>query len=71
MDKDTHDVAGETVMICKHQYVWSRYCGAKVCDGCDDHEGLARCYCGWPAGEKLEDDIGDATWNGNEWEVDY
>ena len=32
---------------CKHEYIFSDYCGAKVCYGCDDHEGLARCYCGW------------------------
>lgn len=32
---------------CKHDYEWSRYCGAKVCNHCDKHEGLARCYCGW------------------------
>ena len=25
----------------------SRYCGAYVCDGCEYHDGLARCYCGW------------------------
>ena len=54
----------------KHEYHWSRYCGAKVCD-CGDHEGLARCYCGWPSGEKLEDDVGDSTFDGNTWDVDY
>jgi hypothetical protein len=25
----------------------SRYCGAVVCEECDHHNGLARCYCGW------------------------
>lgn len=25
----------------------NRYCGAYVCLDCNDHEGLARCYCGW------------------------
>jgi len=25
----------------------SSYCGAYVCDECDNHDGLARCYCGW------------------------
>ena len=60
-----------TVTTCKHDYFPSRYCGVKVCNSCGDHEGLARCYCGWPRGEKLEDDIGEATWNGDEWEVDY
>ena len=24
-----------------------RTCGAYVCLICDDHEGLARCFCGW------------------------
>lgn len=28
---------------------WSDHCGAWVCDTCDDHKGLARCYCGWAA----------------------
>jgi hypothetical protein len=32
---------------CKHEYVLSRYCGARVCNECDDHKGLVRCYCGW------------------------
>ena len=29
------------------EYTFSRYCGARVCDDCDDHRGLDRCYCGW------------------------
>lgn len=33
--------------MCKHEYRFSRYCGAQVCDHCGDHKGLARCYCGW------------------------
>ncbi len=32
---------------CDHEYEFSRYCGAQVCLSCDDHKGLARCYCGW------------------------
>lgn len=47
---------------------WSRGCGAFVCDVCDTHKGLCRCYCGWSAsggdgyreleemGEQIEDD---------------
>lgn len=35
---------------CEHRFEWNRYCGAKVCLGCEEHEGLARCYCGWSAG---------------------
>ena len=27
--------------------MWERYCGAFVCQDCDEHKGLARCYCGW------------------------
>lgn len=22
-------------------------CGCFVCDDCDHHDGLARCFCGW------------------------
>jgi hypothetical protein len=32
---------------CGSYYQFSRFCGAKVCIGCGDHKGLARCYCGW------------------------
>lgn len=35
---------------CQGHYYFQRYCGAYVCDTCDDHKGLARCYCGWSAG---------------------
>ena len=28
-----------------HDYHFNRYCGAHVCLNCDDHKGLARCYC--------------------------
>lgn len=35
---------------CRHEYEFRDFCGAKVCAGCDDHKGLARCYCGWSAG---------------------
>ena len=34
-------------MTCKHDYRFRRYCGAKVCSKCGDHDGLERCYCGW------------------------
>jgi hypothetical protein len=30
-----------------HDHVLDTFCGAKVCQVCDDHLGLARCYCGW------------------------
>lgn len=32
---------------CGGTYQFNRYCGAKVCDHCGDHKGLARCYCGF------------------------
>lgn len=28
---------------------FDRYCGAWVCGTCGQHDGLARCYCGWSA----------------------
>lgn len=28
---------------------FSNHCGAKVCNSCDAHQGLARCFCGWSA----------------------
>lgn len=55
----------------EHNYQWCKYCGAQVCVECDDHKGLGRCFCGWPRGEKLEDDIGDARFDGENWEVEY
>lgn len=33
----------------KHDYTFSKNCGCEVCDRCDHHKGLARCYCGWSA----------------------
>lgn len=32
---------------CGGEYHLQRSCGAMVCDRCDDHKGLARCFCGW------------------------
>ena len=36
-------------MAHKHEYAWSRGCGADVCEDwdCRDHQGLKLCYCGW------------------------
>jgi len=31
----------------EHVFDWSVYCGARVCDICDHHDGLERCFCGW------------------------
>lgn len=32
---------------CSGSMTFSRGCGVYVCDECDYHEGLARCFCGW------------------------
>jgi hypothetical protein len=34
-------------MPCTHDYYFNWYCAAYVCDLCDEHKGLARCFCGW------------------------
>jgi len=34
-------------MPCVHKYEFSRACGAHICEHCDDHKNLARCFCGW------------------------
>lgn len=36
---------------CSGHYWWRPYCAAYVCDRCDDHKGLARCFCGWRSGQ--------------------
>ena len=30
-----------------HDYTFDAFCCARVCAVCDDHMGLAHCYCGW------------------------
>jgi hypothetical protein len=30
-----------------HDYPFDRRSEAHACIHCDDHRGLARCYCGW------------------------
>ena len=37
----------------KGTYRFNNYCGAYVCDGCGDHFGLARCFCGWTDGGEV------------------
>jgi hypothetical protein len=32
---------------CGGTMYWERGCGAYVCNGCEAHDGLARCFCGW------------------------
>jgi hypothetical protein len=39
-----------------HIWEWSRRCGTHVCAECEQHRGIARCFCGWPREEHLEDD---------------
>jgi hypothetical protein len=44
LDEQTRDCEG---CRAKGAVRFSRYCGAWVCDECGQHQGLARCYCGW------------------------
>lgn len=32
---------------CGGQFIFSSLCGANVCNKCENHRGLERCYCGW------------------------
>jgi hypothetical protein len=32
---------------CGGTFTFSSYCAAFVCDKCDNHQGMARCFCGW------------------------
>jgi len=62
---------------CGGTYYFNNYCGAWVCEECDDHKGLGCCFCGWKAGGEhvepgeLEDDVGDSTFDGDSWNVEY
>ena len=45
---------------CGDELHFSEHCGAFVCDRCDAHLGLVRCFCGWSASgmngrQELED----------------
>lgn len=54
--------------VCHAGAYMDRKCGVFVCSSCEQHEGLARCFCGWSAsggdgyrelaemGENLEED---------------
>jgi hypothetical protein len=72
-------MAKEQTECKEHSLSWSKYCGAYVCSKCGAHfvqkggQQLARCFCGYNLenGERLEDDIGDSTFDGETWEVDY
>jgi len=66
----------------EHVYVRSRGCGARVCivehvdetgwvNDCRDHDGLARCYCGWAAsGGSGRQELLDRGEN-LDWDEDY
>ena len=30
-----------------HAFAFDRYCGTRGCGGCNDHQCLDRCHCGW------------------------
>jgi hypothetical protein len=34
---------------CTGHYNFEKSCGAFVCCECNDHKGMARCYCNWAA----------------------
>lgn len=42
-----HDEVRECKSCGRKKVFLSAYCGAWVCDDCDNHNGLTRCYCGW------------------------
>lgn len=82
IDKDEHDLIQYRIMQlpdkcenCGERAVsWVKFCGVNVCSKCEQHQGLAQCFCGWnqSASERLPDDIGNSIYKGNgHWEVDY
>jgi len=56
-------------MPCSHEFQFRDYCGAQVCDGCEHHDGLVRCYCGWAASGG--DGYGEVRDMGEQIEPDY
>lgn len=43
-------IEGEGVRCrCGGTFYFERGCGALVCDRCEEHQGFARCFCGWSA----------------------
>ena len=34
---------------CGGEMFFTNGCGVFVCEDCDNHDGLARCFCGWAA----------------------
>jgi len=49
--------------VCGSEVTYSKYCAAYLCDSCSNHNGLARCYCGWSAnggdGRKELEEMGE------------
>ena len=40
-------IVEKTCPKCQDSMRMSNHCGAWVCENCDNHEGMARCFCGW------------------------
>lgn len=58
-DEPTFEQAEERCDDGECWYTWSRYCGAKVCAYCGDHDGLAHCYCGFGGGRSYLEGAGE------------
>lgn len=39
----------------QHEYQYDHHCGAMICVYCNHHQGMVRCYCGWPNGRGREE----------------
>lgn len=56
---------------CKGEAYWSNSCGAFICDTCDKHLALTRCWCGWSESGRdgrrelveMGETIGDDMWD--------
>lgn len=56
--------------------LFNKACGVEVCSSCNQHKGLAKCYCGWNVRDDVDRvEVGmneDAKYLGDgEWEVNY
>ena len=54
---------------CGGTYELHKGCGCLVCKKCNDHKGLARCYCGWSLsgrdGRKELEEMGETIESSN------
>jgi hypothetical protein len=69
----------KTCDICGGNAHFDDYCGCWCCENCDNHIGLARCYCGWSLsgfngreeliemGETIGDLTSDDLYPGSSW----